>query len=159
MMAFTVILLTPAVRDAGPEGGKVMTALQRRGVMLVTPLIALGTLVSGMWLYQRFYGGFAGTMAARAGFMFGIGGAAAHPAAGLNSYHATKPSLTARRRAARSGRGDEHLALVGHRRRDRGSAVPDLCGARRHRAVHRAPLRALPGVWFGRGGGGAPRGA
>jgi len=77
MMAFTVIFLTPAVRDVGPEGGKVMTALQRRGVMLVTPLIALGTLVSGMWLYQRFYGGFAGMMATRVGFMFGIGGAAA----------------------------------------------------------------------------------
>ncbi len=114
MMAFTVLFLTPAVRDAGPEGGKVMTALQRRGVMLVTPLIALGTLVSGMWLYQRFYSGFAGMMATRVGFMFGIGGAAAVLAV-LLGITVMRSAMT---RAAASGDQTEIQRL-----RARGAAV------------------------------------
>ncbi len=48
MMAFTVIFLTPAVRDVGPEGGKVMTALQRRGVMLF--LLGITVMRSAMTL-------------------------------------------------------------------------------------------------------------
>ncbi len=76
-MAFTAFFLTPALQQVGPDGGKVMLALERRGVMIVIPVLALGTLVSGMWLYQRFYGGFAGLMASRVGFAFGIGGLAA----------------------------------------------------------------------------------
>lgn len=76
-MAFTTFFLTPALQQAGPDGGKVMGALERRGIMIVMPVLALGTLVSGMWLYQRFYGGIAGLMASRVGFAFGIGGLAA----------------------------------------------------------------------------------
>ncbi len=77
MMAFTVLFLTPAIRDAGPEGGKVMAQLQRRGVMTVMPIIALLTLVSGVWLVQRVYGGMGPLMASRTGLAFAIGGAAA----------------------------------------------------------------------------------
>lgn len=77
MMAFTVFFLTPSIRDAGPEGGKVMAALQRRGVMTVMPIIALLTIVSGVWLVQRVYGGMTALVASRAGLGFAIGGAAA----------------------------------------------------------------------------------
>ncbi len=41
MMAFTVVFLAPAIADVGPDGGKVMAALQRRRVMTVMPIIAL----------------------------------------------------------------------------------------------------------------------
>lgn len=77
MMAFTTFFLAPAIRDAGPEGGKVMMALQRRGIMIVMPIIALLTLVSGVWLVERLYGGMAGLMASRVGVTFAVGGAAA----------------------------------------------------------------------------------
>lgn len=48
---FASLLLMPSVRDAGPEGGKVMLALMRRGYMSLIPLAAILTLVSGLWLY------------------------------------------------------------------------------------------------------------
>ncbi|MGH7699281.1 MAG: hypothetical protein ACREMJ_02005 [Gemmatimonadales bacterium] len=76
MMAFTVFFLTPAVRDAGPDGAKVMAALQRRGVMTVMPIIALLTIASGVWLIQRVYGGMASLMATRTGVTLTAGAVA-----------------------------------------------------------------------------------
>ena len=78
MMAFTVVFLTPALRDVGPEGGKVMAALQRRRLMIVVPILALLTLISGMWLFSRFAGA-AGMAIARTpvGLAFALGGASA----------------------------------------------------------------------------------
>jgi uncharacterized membrane protein len=55
---FVPFLLAPALQDAGPEsGGKVMGALQRRGLMVVLPLVALTTIVSGAWLFWLVSGG------------------------------------------------------------------------------------------------------
>jgi hypothetical protein len=50
-LIFVATFLMPSVRDAGPDGGKVMLALMRRGYMNVLPVVALVTLVSGFWLY------------------------------------------------------------------------------------------------------------
>ncbi len=77
MMAFTVVFLAPAIADVGPDGGKVMAALQRRRVMTVMPIIALLTIISGAWLMQRVYGGMAGLTASRMGMTLLIGAAAA----------------------------------------------------------------------------------
>jgi hypothetical protein len=44
------------VRDAGPDGTKVMQALQKRRYLDVMPAVALLTLVSGFWLYWRTFG-------------------------------------------------------------------------------------------------------
>jgi uncharacterized membrane protein len=131
MMAFTAVFLTPAIRDAGPDGGKVMMALQRRGVMLVVPLIALGTLVSGMWLYQRFYGGFAGLMASRVGFAFGIGGAAAVIAfllgiTVMRSATARANALTAALDTAKTDQERDVRTAEVRRLRARGAAVGRL---------------------------------
>jgi hypothetical protein len=77
-VVFTTFFLTPAVQDTGPDGGKVMAALVRRGVMTVLPLLALGTLLTGIWLYWRASAGFAPAyVATRSGLAFGLGGAAA----------------------------------------------------------------------------------
>jgi uncharacterized membrane protein len=68
---FTTFFLTPAMMDVGPDGGKVMAAVQKRGFMAVMPIFAILTLVSGFWMYMR-----AGTefMSTPVGRMFGIGG-------------------------------------------------------------------------------------
>jgi hypothetical protein len=74
MFAFITFFLTPAVAEAGPEGGKLMAALQRRKVMVVLPLLALLTIISGIWLIIHVYGGMAGLMASHAGQTYATGG-------------------------------------------------------------------------------------
>jgi len=75
MFAFMTFFLMPAFAEAGPESGKVQGALMKRGVPVVMPLIALITLVSGMWLFQRLSGGAAGAfLKTPTGLAFGIGG-------------------------------------------------------------------------------------
>jgi uncharacterized membrane protein len=70
--------LQPALRDAGPEGGKVMGALLRRGFMTAVPTAAVITLLSGLWLYWQVSGHFDPAYVHSApGVTFGIGGLAA----------------------------------------------------------------------------------
>lgn len=68
-LIFVATLLMPSVRDAGPDGGKVMLALMRRGYMSVLPTVALITVLSGFWLYWNLMvtagPGWAGSMSAR----------------------------------------------------------------------------------------------
>ena|SRR5688500_18323126 len=66
-MAFTVVFLTPALRDAGPSGAPVMASLQRRGLMVVIPVLALLTIVSGILLVERVYGGMSALSDSRMG--------------------------------------------------------------------------------------------
>ncbi|HEY3221061.1 MAG TPA: hypothetical protein VGJ80_10035 [Gemmatimonadales bacterium] len=78
MFAFMTFFLMPAFGEAGPEGAKVMAAMAKRRIPVIMPLIALITLVSGFWLFQRLSGGQAGAlMATPVGKTFGIGGLAA----------------------------------------------------------------------------------
>lgn len=72
---FGAFLLGPAIQDAGPEGGKVMGALQRRGMMTAMPLLAMTTIISGLWMYWRVSAGFnAAYMGSTVGAMYGVGG-------------------------------------------------------------------------------------
>ncbi len=50
---FVPLVLAPALGELGPEAGKVMAALQRRGLTTLLPLLALATTLSGLWLYWR----------------------------------------------------------------------------------------------------------
>lgn len=78
MATFATYFLQPAVQEAGPEGGKVMAAVQRRGLMTVMPILAVATLLSGLWLYMRAAGGqHAAYAASKPGLAFGLGGLAA----------------------------------------------------------------------------------
>lgn len=83
-LIFATTLLMPSVRDTGPDGGKVMFALMKRGYMNIIPAVALVTLLSGFWLYWQDMraGGdtWAGSMSAR---VFGLGGLAALVAFGI----------------------------------------------------------------------------
>jgi uncharacterized membrane protein len=53
---FVVHFLEPAVREAGPDGAKVMQALGKRRYLEVVPTVAFFTLVSGYALYWRTFG-------------------------------------------------------------------------------------------------------
>ena len=78
MVTFATFFLQPAVQEVGPDGGKVMGAIQRRGLMTVVPLLAIATLVSGLWLYLRAAGGqHAAYARSPMGMAFGLGGLAA----------------------------------------------------------------------------------
>jgi hypothetical protein len=78
MVVFTTFFVMPAVQEAGPEGGKVMAGLQRRGIMTLMPILAIGTLISGIWLYIRATAGMHSEFArSPVGMAFGLGGLAA----------------------------------------------------------------------------------
>lgn len=74
---FNFFYLGPAIRDAGPEGNKVMGALVGRGFLKVMPVAATLTILSGLWLYWRVSGGFQPEyMGSAAGMAYGAGGGA-----------------------------------------------------------------------------------
>jgi len=54
---FMVFLLDPSIRSVGPDGGKVMQALQKRGFHNIMPIVAVLTVLSGGYLYGRMVAG------------------------------------------------------------------------------------------------------
>jgi hypothetical protein len=60
-LIFMALFLTPAIRDAGPDGAKVALGLQRRRLLDIMPLVAVVTILSGLWLLWRVSGGFQAT--------------------------------------------------------------------------------------------------
>jgi hypothetical protein len=75
---FLPVFLMPSVVEMGPDGGKLMNALQKRGFLTVLPLIALTTIVTGAILYWRMSGGEIGTFfSTPMGMAFGLGGISA----------------------------------------------------------------------------------
>ena len=77
MMAFMTFFLSPALAEVGPEGGKLMAALQRRRIMVIMPVIALLTIGSGFWLMAHMYGGPGNLAASRMGVALNVGAVAA----------------------------------------------------------------------------------
>ncbi len=75
-LIFAAWLLVPAVGDAGPDGGKVMGALMKRGMLNILPVVALFTILSGIWLYWHDSGGFQHKewLGSRMGMSLGTGG-------------------------------------------------------------------------------------
>jgi len=57
-MTFSTVFLLPAFKDAGPDGAKVGAALVKRRFMVIMPVVALVTILSGIWLFARVSGGF-----------------------------------------------------------------------------------------------------
>src|SRR3954469_25825241 len=76
-VGFVTFFLMPALDEAGPAAGPVMGALVRRKIHVFMASIGGTTVVTGIYLYYRFTGGFdpalSGSMAAR---VFGTRGAA-----------------------------------------------------------------------------------
>jgi len=71
---FIPTFLGPAIADAGPDGGKVMVALFRRGLMNIVPALGVLTLLSGFWLFWLASSGNPGYMGSRMGMALGTGG-------------------------------------------------------------------------------------
>ena len=76
-IAFVALFLLPALKDTGNSGASLMTALVRRRLTAINAMLGGITVLTGLWLYYRFTGGFdpaiAGSMPAR---VFGTGGVA-----------------------------------------------------------------------------------
>lgn len=71
---FAALYLNPSVVEAGPEGGKVMGILQRRGWMNAVLGIALATVVSGFYLMWVMSGHFSpGFMGSKMGILLSVG--------------------------------------------------------------------------------------
>ena len=72
---FIVHFLEPAVREAGPDGARVMQALQKRRYLDVLPATAALTLLSGFGLFWRIFGRLhPGPGASGAELTLGLGG-------------------------------------------------------------------------------------
>jgi hypothetical protein len=72
---FSAWWLVPLAKDLGPDAGKVTASLQRRGYIVAVPVIALTGILSGLWLYWRFTGGFSPDASRTpAAMIFGTGG-------------------------------------------------------------------------------------
>ncbi|MDH5196799.1 MAG: DUF1772 domain-containing protein [Gemmatimonadota bacterium] len=83
-MIFTALFLVPAMAEAGPDAAKVMAGIQRRRFMDVMPVVALVTIVSGLWLFWRISGGFDPAWSrSRMGMAYGIGAVLALVAFGI----------------------------------------------------------------------------
>jgi len=78
MFGFVSCFLMPAFAEVGPDGAKMQAALAKRRIQVIMPVLALVTLVSGFWLYQRLSGGAIGALLKTpVGLAFGLGGLAA----------------------------------------------------------------------------------
>lgn len=74
---FNAFFLQPALRDAGPDGAKVMAGMVKRHMMTVVPIAAILTILSGLWLYWRLSNGFDHHYVhSAAGATYGLGGLA-----------------------------------------------------------------------------------
>src|SRR5258706_4282467 len=73
MMAFVTFYLTPALNEVGPDAGKVMQALQKQKIMIVMPVLALLTIISGLWMMSRLYAGPSDFAASRMGMALNVG--------------------------------------------------------------------------------------
>lgn len=119
MMALSTFFVAPALGDVGPEGGKVMAALQKRGLMTVMPALAVLTLISGFWLFLRFTNGQPGVMRSATGMAFGLGGIAALLAFVIGIV-SVRPAMMKAAALAQDPKGNKEEAA---RIRDRGNAV------------------------------------
>lgn len=73
--AFMTFVLMPAIGTAGPSGGAVMIALNKKGIVPFFATISGITVLTGFYLYWRYTAGFDPTLSAsRAGMAYGIGG-------------------------------------------------------------------------------------
>jgi len=113
---FTSYLLMPAVDADPPAGGRIMMSLNRNGLVAFFGSMAGFTVLTGLYLYWRFTGGF-GPEASRshAGLAFGIGGVAGTLAAVIGGSVVGRSSnrlIAIMEQAARMPDGPEKTALL-----------------------------------------------
>ena len=113
---FLTFFLMPTIASAGPVGGSIMVGLERRGLNKFFPSLGGMTVLSGIYLYWRFTGGFDPTVSgSHAGIAFGIGGAAGILAAIVGGSVVGRGAMQLQElapRAATLPAGPERAALV-----------------------------------------------
>jgi hypothetical protein len=118
---FGAWFLMPAIQATGPDGGKVMLAVQKRGWIVVLPVIATITIITGFLLYRPYMGA-PGNAAA----VLGYGGLVALIAYGLGIGVVTPSYSRAAKLAAQAATVAEGA--------DRASMLA-LAGRLRHRGT------------------------
>jgi hypothetical protein len=74
---FTSFLLMPVIESSGPAGGQLMQGLERKGMTAFFAALGGTTVLTGIYLFWRFTGGFDPEVSrSHAGMAFGIGGVA-----------------------------------------------------------------------------------
>ena len=74
---FLTLFLMPTLRQLGTGGHPVHAGLERRGMGGFMAVVAMLTLLSGVWLYWEMTSGFdRGVISSNRGIMFGLGGLA-----------------------------------------------------------------------------------
>ncbi|HYV95973.1 MAG TPA: hypothetical protein VE967_00810 [Gemmatimonadaceae bacterium] len=74
-LIFNSVFLGPAIREAGPEGGKVMGILVKNGLPKIMPVVAILAILAGLALYDHNSAHFKMSyMQTNVGMAFGIGG-------------------------------------------------------------------------------------
>ncbi len=72
---FTSLLLMPVIEGSGPIGGQIMQSLEKKGMTAFFGAMGGTTVLTGIYLYWRFTGGFDPEVSrSHAGMAFGIGG-------------------------------------------------------------------------------------
>jgi hypothetical protein len=86
-LLFVVTFLEPSVRAAGPDGARVMQAMLKRHYLMVMPLVAGLTILSGLDLLRRVSGGFSPVwFASGPGITLTIGSVASLIAFGIGMF-------------------------------------------------------------------------
>ncbi len=73
---FTVSYLMPTLRELGPDGGKVFATLRRRRMFTAVPVVALISVVTGLWMYGLRAGGGSGWARTPEAMSLGLGAVA-----------------------------------------------------------------------------------
>jgi hypothetical protein len=72
---FTTFMLMPVIEGSGPLGGQIMQSLERKGMTAFFAALGGITVLTGIYLYWRFTGGFDPEVSrSNAGMAFGVGG-------------------------------------------------------------------------------------
>jgi hypothetical protein len=72
---FTSFMLMPVIESSGPAGGQLMQSLERKGLTAFFAALGGTTVLTGIYLFWRFTGGFDPEVSkSHAGLAFGIGG-------------------------------------------------------------------------------------
>lgn len=72
---FSAFFLFPTIREAGPQGGRVMQLLMQRKLPVYMNIISGLTMLSGFVLYWRMISMSSAWAGSRPGMVFGLGGA------------------------------------------------------------------------------------
>ncbi len=113
--AFITFIMMPAVKSAGPSGGQVMMALNRKGLVPFMASISGVTVVTGWYLFWHFGGFVADVARTRSGMVYGIGAIAGTLAAIIGGGvvgRSSKKAMEVMGRAAPMLEGPEKRALL-----------------------------------------------